>query len=73
MSNRLLNLHGLRWTSQAESVTLLLLVCLVVPLKRLVAAVRRCALGRNTHSQRQAVLSHLQHPEPVQRDPGCPA
>jgi integral membrane protein len=35
MNNRLLNLHWLRWTSLAEGATLILLVCLAVPLKRL--------------------------------------
>lgn len=35
MNNRLLNLQGLRWMSLAEGVTLILLVCLAVPLKRL--------------------------------------
>ena len=35
MNNRLLQLHWLRWTSLAEGATLILLVCMAVPLKRM--------------------------------------
>lgn len=35
MNNTLLNLRWLRWASLSEGATLLLLVCLAVPLKRL--------------------------------------
>ena len=35
MDNRLINLRWLRWASLAEGATLILLVCLAVPLKRL--------------------------------------
>ena len=35
MNNRLLNLHCLRWASLAEGATLILLMCLAVPLKRM--------------------------------------
>ncbi len=35
MNNTLLNLRWLRWTSLSEGATLILLVCLAVPLKRM--------------------------------------
>jgi integral membrane protein len=35
MNNRLLNLRWLRWMSLTEGATLILLVCLAVPLKRM--------------------------------------